>query len=127
MFRLQRRRGTLELLVVPLTSGAAELLAFGTAESATDIVELWRRRIKTELDPADLDCRWDEIWESLPEDLHQTHVSHGWYHPQEGGKTIEPQPLYILHEDRISNVRQAQLPPTASQNWVLSPPSKPPC
>jgi hypothetical protein len=32
--------------------------------------------------------RWDEIWESLPEDLHQTHVSHGWNHPQEGGKTL---------------------------------------
>ena len=72
----------------PLTSRAAELLAFGTAESATDIVELWRRRIETELDPADLECRWDEIWESLPEDLHQTHVSHGWNHPQEGDKTL---------------------------------------
>jgi hypothetical protein len=87
----------------PETSRAAELLAFGTAESATDIVELWRRRIKTELDPADLDCRWDEIWESLPEDLH-LNVSHGWNHPQEGGSSQS-----LISADSIANTSASDL------------------
>jgi hypothetical protein len=99
MFRLQRRCAA--STGFPFRSGRTA--AFGTAESATDKVELWHRRIKTELDPVDLDCHWDQIWGSLPEDLH-LNVSHGWNHPQEGGSSQS-----LISADSIANTSASDL------------------